>query len=246
MPADARKLAALRRQATSWAETAGLSEDAVYDLELAIGEAAANVVDHAYPAGEGAFDTALESTGRGVRVTVADQGRWRPQPEDKGYRGRGLAMIRMLSDDVDLEAGDEGTTIRFHVPAEQERGPATTPEPAPAAPPAAPAPTSGLTDDTDDRVQRIFLTGDLDIATVEDLRAPLLARVDTADDRPVELDLTGLAYLSSSGVALLLHAKASAHERGRDLTLTARTGSAPARILDLSGLDHVTRNQNRP
>ena len=42
----------LRRAATTWAEVAGLSEDAIYDLELTLGEAAANVVDHAYPVGE--------------------------------------------------------------------------------------------------------------------------------------------------------------------------------------------------
>ncbi len=236
VPAQPRELSALRRTATAWAGLAGLSEDARYDLELAIGEAAANVVDHAYPDGGGTFDTELESTGRGVRVTVTDQGRWRPAPADKGNRGRGLAMIRTLSDDVDLDAGDDGTAIRFHVPA--------TPDPQPVLARREPTPTplspTGLADGTGDRVQLILLTGDLDIATVDDLRAPLLARVDVEDERPVVLDLTGLAYLSSSGVALLLQAMACARERGRTPTLVATGGSAPARILDLSGLDHTT------
>jgi anti-anti-sigma factor len=234
LPALSAELSPLRRAATTWAAQAGLSEDAIYDLELTLGEAAANVVDHAYPAGDGTFDTTLECTGRGVRVTVTDHGRWRPAPDDKGYRGRGLTLISTIGDEVELDAGDGGTTIRFHVPAEPD------PRPAPSA--ARPrAAVTGLTDGTGDHVQLVLLTGDLDTATVEDLRAPLLSRVEAADDRPIEVDLSGLDYLSSSGVALLLQALASAKEHGRVLSIVAGTRSAPARILDLSGLAHTTR-----
>ncbi|MDX8033409.1 SpoIIE family protein phosphatase [Lentzea sp. BCCO 10_0856] len=234
LPAVSAELSPLRRAATTWAAVAGLSEDAIYDLELTLGEAAANAVDHAYPNGGGSFDTTLECTGRGVRVTVADQGHWRPAPEDKGYRGRGLTLISTIGNEVELDTSDGGTTIRFHVPAE----PNTQTTPPPARPPAT---ATGLTDGSDDHVQLVLLTGDLDTATVDDLRAPLLARVEAADDRPVELDLTGLDYLSSSGVALLLQTMAYAKERGRVLSIVAGAGSAPARILDLSGLAHTTR-----
>ncbi|SEQ91105.1 anti-anti-sigma factor [Lentzea xinjiangensis] len=233
VPAAATELSALRRTATTWAETVGLSEDSVYDLELALGEAAANVVDHAYPSGGGTFETALESTGHGVRVTVADQGRWRPAPADKGHRGRGLEMIRALSDSHDLVVGESGTTITFHVPVVPG---------APVPPRTAPAETvTGLTEEPDDDTQVVVLVGDLDIATVEDVRAPLLARIDVADQRPVEVDLTGLDYLSSSGIALLLQALSCARARGRTMSLVAASGSAPARILDLSGLEHTIR-----
>ncbi|HUQ55002.1 SpoIIE family protein phosphatase [Lentzea sp.] len=236
LPAEPQQLSALRRTATTWAGAAGLSEDAVYDLELALGEAAANVVDHAYPSGGGTFDTSLEWTGRGVRVTVADQGRWRPAPADKGDRGRGLAMIRALSDSADLVANDEGTTIRFHVPFSSDAAATPPPERGRAV-----EAVTGLTDGGDDRVQRVLLTGELDIATVENLSEALLSRVDVADERPVEVDLTGLDYLSSSGIALLLQALKRAEERERPMSLVAAEGSAPARILDLSGLAHTTR-----
>lgn len=235
-PALSRELSGLRRAATTWAELVGLTEDAVYDLELALGEAAANVVDHAYPDGGGEFGTTLEWTGHGVRVTVADQGRWRPEPDDPGYRGRGLAMIRAISDEVDLDSGDDGTTIRFHVPAVPDT---RTSQPPPRA--AEPAAVNGLADGEDDQVQLVLLTGDLDSATVEDLRDPLLTRIDTADGRPVEVDLTELRYLSSSGIALLLQATACAKERGRVMSVVAGRHSAPARILDLSGMAHTTR-----
>ncbi|SDO37612.1 SpoIIE family protein phosphatase [Lentzea jiangxiensis] len=234
LPASASELSALRRTATAWGAAAGLSDDAVYDLELAIGEAAANVVDHAYPHGGGTFDTTLEWSGRGVRVTIADEGHWRPQPADKGNRGRGLTMIRALSDETDLDAGERGTTIRFHVPATPPATPAAVKRVVP------PAAATGLTDVPHERAQVVLLTGDLDIATVDELRAPLLSRIDVADPRPVEVDLTGLRYLSSSGVALLLQAMAAARGRGRELTLVA--AGAPARILELSGLAHTTRD----
>ncbi len=235
LPAEARELSGLRRAATTWADAVGLSEDAVYDLELALGEAAANVVDHAYPVGGGTFETSLEWSGRGVRVTVADHGRWRPAPADKGDRGRGLTMIRALSDSADLVANEDGTTIHFHVPFPPGRQ--VTPPP-----PEREAPSvTGLTDGGDDHVQRVLLTGELDISTVEELREALLTRIDVADERPVELDLTGLDYLSSSGVALLLQAWNRAQSRGRAMSLVAAEGSAPARILDLSGLAHTTR-----
>ncbi|GGM75023.1 bifunctional protein kinase/phosphatase [Lentzea pudingi] len=234
LPAEPAELSPLRRAATTWAGLAGLSDDAAYDLELALGEAASNVVDHAYPEGGGTFDTTLESTGRGVRVAVTDHGRWRPPPADKGHRGRGLGMIRAISDEDDLQAGENGTTIRFHVPAVPDTR--TSPPPPPPA-----AVASGLSDGTDEHTQVVLLGGDLDLSTVDGLRPALLERVDAADERPIEVDLTGVGYLSSSGVALLLQAMLRAKERGRVMSLVATGSSAPARILDLSGLAHTTR-----
>lgn len=236
LPATPDELAPLRRAATAWAAVAGLSEDTTYDLELALGEAAANAVDHAYSNNGGTFDTSLECTGRGVRVTVSDRGRWRPRSADPGDRGRGLALIRAMSDEVAIDTGEGGTTVRFHVPAVLAPRPQETP-----ATPTTPAAPTTFADASDEQVQHVVLTGDLDSSTVEDLRAPLLESIDTADERPVQVDLTGLAYLSSSGVALLLQASASARRRGRVITLVARRSSAPARILELSGLAHALR-----
>ncbi|MET9225756.1 SpoIIE family protein phosphatase [Lentzea sp. NPDC003310] len=231
LPASPEQLSGLRRAAADWARLAGLSDDAAYDLELAVGEAAANVVDHAYPEGDGTFESTFESTGRGVRVSVRDAGRWRPPPADKGHRGRGLDMIRAIADEYELRPDENGTTIRFHVPA--------TPDARTSPPPARPVRSSrGLADGDDQRVQAILITTDLDLSTVDELRPALLERIDTPDERPVELDLTGVGYLSSSGVALLLQAFRRAEERGRVLTLVAEASGAPARVLELSGIAH--------
>ena len=41
---------------------------------------------------------------------------WRPPPEDPGYRGRGIALIRELAEEVAVEPSEEGTRVRFRLP----------------------------------------------------------------------------------------------------------------------------------
>lgn len=217
VPAVPEALSEMRRDVRAWAALAGVSTDLLCDVQLALGEAAANAVDHAYPDGPGHFDYLLDrAAGGDVRVVVRDHGRWRPEPADKGHRGRGIEIIRELAEDVVFERGPNGTAVGFLVPV-QPRHP--RPGPLPAAPPA------------DDRVVR--LTGDLDAAGVAATRPALLARVRGGS---VDLDLTSLDYLSSSGIALLLEAVAAARGAGHRMTWTLRPGSAPARIVELSGL----------
>jgi anti-sigma regulatory factor (Ser/Thr protein kinase) len=118
MPADPRRLSAVRRTVAAWSAAAALSEDAAADLQLLLSEAATNAVEHAYRAAEaGEFVYAVRRRHDGaVRVVVQDFGRWRPPPDDPGYRGRGLAVIHNLAVEVTLEHTDHGTRIAFTVP----------------------------------------------------------------------------------------------------------------------------------
>lgn len=232
VPAEPGALADVRREVRSWAAQAGLSTDQLYDVQLALGEAAANAVDHAYPDGPGTFDYLLDRTAEGdVRVVVRDRGRWRPEPADKGHRGRGIEIIRELAADVVFERGPGGTAVDFRVPADRRRPPAggepTGHEPAGHEP----AGNASVASGAGDRVVR--LAGDLDGAGASAVRADLLARARCGS---VELDLTGVDHLSSSGLALLLEAARAAREAGHRMTWVLRPGSAPARIVGLSGL----------
>ena len=47
-----------------------------------------------------------------VAITIADRGSWRP-PVDND-RGRGLHLIRALTDGMELIPGENGTTVRMH------------------------------------------------------------------------------------------------------------------------------------
>jgi serine/threonine-protein kinase RsbW len=119
------ELAAVRSRMAAWAEGLGASADTVDDLVLATHEALANVADHAYPDSDGGATAFLDAelTGDGeIVVVVRDQGQWRPPPAETGWRGRGLLIIRGLSDDTDIRHGDAGTTVemRWRLPSASE------------------------------------------------------------------------------------------------------------------------------
>jgi hypothetical protein len=48
-----------------------------------------------------------------VTVTVTDGGRWRPRPVSPGFRGRGLQIMRALTDSVEVTATGTGTRVRM-------------------------------------------------------------------------------------------------------------------------------------
>ncbi|MEU7527307.1 SpoIIE family protein phosphatase [Saccharothrix sp. NPDC042600] len=230
LPAQPASLAVMRREVAAWASAAGLSADLLGDLQLALGEAAANVVDHAYGPGTGSLEYELAARDAGVHVIVRDHGRWRPVPADPGHRGRGMQIIRALAEEVAFDQREDGTTVDFHLAPETGAPP----------PPASAAPIEGEgarlpADDQGGSTVRVRLVGELDTATVERLRASVLHKVGDADDRVVEVDLTEVTYLSSSGIALLLDAAAAVHT-GHTLTVLVTEGSAPDRVLSLSGL----------
>ena len=94
------------------------------DLQLALGEAVSNSVEHAYREGHrGSVEVDLELRYLDdllvIDVRVLDHGRWRPIPLHKGYRGRGLAIIDQLSRGLQISASDRGTQLTFAVPVGQ-------------------------------------------------------------------------------------------------------------------------------
>jgi serine phosphatase RsbU (regulator of sigma subunit)/anti-sigma regulatory factor (Ser/Thr protein kinase) len=111
MTLDARPavLAGLRSVIGRWLTHGGASELDVFNIALAVSEAAANAIEHAYGAREGTFTVSCELDRERARVTIADGGRWR-QTQPYG-RGRGLQLMRSLVDDVDVVRGEDGTTI---------------------------------------------------------------------------------------------------------------------------------------
>ncbi|MGY1770020.1 SpoIIE family protein phosphatase [Blastococcus sp. SYSU D00813] len=237
LPADPARLARVRRTVTAWTAAAGLDPEAVDDLQLALGEALANAVEHAYPgpghAGECEYSLEGEPDGS-VLVRVRDNGTWRPAPADKGFRGRGIELIGALSTDVSIgPAEGGGTEVRFRVAPPAPGGDAAT---APAAPDAAPAEDeAALTVRPGPHGPLLELSGELDLLAVGRLGPELLAAVSRPSVEAV-LDLRPVSYLASAGVGLLLEVAAAARAAGGRARVRVTAGSAPERVLRLSGL----------
>jgi len=111
--ANPRELARLRRAIAEWAVRAGVPRSTSEDVILAVNEAVANAMAHAYGPGDASVEVTARCPDVGMlEVLVRDFGRWREErPADGG--GRGLTLIRNLMDDVAIDATSEGTTVRM-------------------------------------------------------------------------------------------------------------------------------------
>lgn len=93
----------MRRGFRAWVADMA-APDVVDDLTLAVYEALANVVDHAYRTAAGVGQMRLRATvsrrfdgARDLVITVSDDGAWHGPTEPGGVRGRGLALMSTLT-----------------------------------------------------------------------------------------------------------------------------------------------------
>ena len=82
------------------------------DVRLAVSEACANAVIHAYPGGDpGAFQVSADVRPDALVVTVRDFGCGLPvRPSTEGL---GVALIRELADAVECSDADPGVAVRL-------------------------------------------------------------------------------------------------------------------------------------
>jgi anti-sigma regulatory factor (Ser/Thr protein kinase) len=109
-PADRRVLAGIRQLLRRWLRFQGANPDEVYDLTVAVQEACANAIEHAYRPGAQSFALDASANSGHVRIVVRDHGRWR-EPRGGRGRGRGLVLMRALTDVTEVLDGEEGTEV---------------------------------------------------------------------------------------------------------------------------------------
>jgi two-component sensor histidine kinase len=115
---DPRELSRLRRSLQAWRRRSQPPDRVESDLLLAVNEACANAIEHAYPDGApGSIEITVTPAPDGSYVaTVRDFGTWRPPAAASTDRGRGLNIIRDISHGFELRSTAEGTLVRFRLP----------------------------------------------------------------------------------------------------------------------------------
>jgi PAS domain S-box-containing protein len=110
LPTNPKSLATLRRTLGRWLDSLGASPVESNDVQVAVHEACSNAMEHGYRFREATIDVDGECDGEEVRISISDHGAWREKRDSD--RGRGLDLIRALMDNVEVEPGENGTTVR--------------------------------------------------------------------------------------------------------------------------------------
>ncbi len=118
-PANSRYLVLARLSLAGIAPVARLTEDVLADLKLAVTEACANAVRHAYPEDEEGATVRLRVTldGSALVIEIVDEGRGlgdvkTGHPEaDLPEAGMGLSIMRAVVDELEIESPPAGGTV---------------------------------------------------------------------------------------------------------------------------------------
>jgi serine/threonine-protein kinase RsbW len=113
------ELAGLRERLRGWLQENGVSENVERGVVLAVSEAAANAVEHGYGCdGSGLVTVTARHEDARLEITVRDGGGWR---ESSGTtdRGRGLAIIRAIVDEMWIGREAGGTVMHMRTGASE-------------------------------------------------------------------------------------------------------------------------------
>jgi PAS domain S-box-containing protein len=108
------RLSDIRHRLAAWLHANDISEPLADDIVLVVNEACSNCVEHAYRGGHpGRMRVDAEIRDGMVRICVVDSGSWKAPPDDPGTRGRGLLLMRTVSDQVAVRGADDGTSVEI-------------------------------------------------------------------------------------------------------------------------------------
>jgi anti-sigma regulatory factor (Ser/Thr protein kinase) len=113
IPADPSSLAVSRGLLRDWLSAAGIGTEIAADALLAVGEATANSTEHAVAGSPGPVEITLQGqfSASALRLSISDNGCWKPAAASPGHRGHGLLLMRALVDSVDVTTGPHGTNV---------------------------------------------------------------------------------------------------------------------------------------
>ncbi len=115
LPAEGPELARARTLVDEAAEAAGFDDDCRFEITMATNEALTNAMEHGSPCDGGAVRLQVIPETGALTVCVCDCGTYEP-PETTGLmseHGRGLDVMRMFMDEVELMPDVGGTLVRL-------------------------------------------------------------------------------------------------------------------------------------
>jgi len=112
-PSTPSGVGALRRQVAAFAEQAGMDEDGIGAVRLAVSEAATNAVIHAYRHSDGQLQVRAEVAGRELVVVVCDRGSGlAPRPDSPGL-GLGMPLMASVTSRFQVVSAGRGTEVHM-------------------------------------------------------------------------------------------------------------------------------------
>ena len=180
IPAEPGELARLRHEARDWLTSTGIDPAVTEDAVLALGEAAANAVEHAY-LGDASAEIEVELTrddDAGLCMVIRDFGRWR-SPAAPGRRGRGIWIMRRLAHDVATTTDGGGTTVTIRMTVPAGRGAHVVS-----------APLAEVVAEAERDLTVVAVRGEVDLSNVGEIGEAIRQRVPPSLE--VLLDLSGI------------------------------------------------------
>jgi serine/threonine-protein kinase RsbW len=118
-PADPEQLVLIRRELAGWLAPLALTETETADVVLAVDEAAANAVRHAYGSDEsGVVELTLWTEPGTLSIEIVDHGSWRPPADEPVEGGRGIPLMSTMSESVLIHFDARGSRVllRHRIP----------------------------------------------------------------------------------------------------------------------------------
>lgn len=229
VPARAENLAKIAEFITEWGTKLNLTDREKYYLQLAVDEAATNIIQHAYgPDREGPIIVTCSQHNDDLVITLHDYGRpfdpdAVPLPdvsaplEERPEGGLGLFFIRKIMDEVqfkfDPQTGNTLTMIK-HRPIVCSRPSRYAPE-----------------------IMVIECRGRLDAAVAGHLEAELKTLVEEGYSRMI-VDFGQVHYIGSSGLRVLLAGGKAARAQGGDIRLCCLSAQV-LKVFKMAGFDRI-------
>ena len=127
-PADPAQLSVIRRELAGWLAPLALTDDETAGVVLAVDEAAANAVRHAYGPGKpGVVELTLWTEPGTLCVEVVDHGSWVPPvgdtaPAGLADGGRGIPLMSSMAEAVLIHHDSRGSRVLLRHPVADEPG----------------------------------------------------------------------------------------------------------------------------